>query len=95
MSNLEKYNMPIYGYQCNDCGHTFDEKLAIDNRDDPCNQPCPNCQANTITRPITSPRIAYNNLGSLKTTDSFNDRLKEIKNKVPERFKGALNNNIR
>lgn len=87
--------MPLYGYKCSTCDHEFDLKLIIDERDNPCEQGCPKCDAKTVTRPVVSPRIAYSHPGSMKTTDSFNSRLKEIKDKVPERFKSNLNDNIR
>lgn len=33
--------MPIYDYECKACGHVFDEKRKIDERDNPID--CPKC----------------------------------------------------
>lgn len=43
--------MPIYEYQCSECGHTL-EKLQ--NRTDPAPETCPSCQAkSTLSRIIS------------------------------------------
>ncbi len=34
--------MPQYEYRCSRCGHTFDLRRGIDQRDGPA--PCPQCQ---------------------------------------------------
>lgn len=88
--------MPIYTFKCKSCNVEKDQLLKIADMDKPLHEPCPECgNTGTVDRVIYAPKIAYNHPGSMKTTDSFNDRLKEIKKKVPERFKGAINNNIR
>ena len=35
--------MPIYEYGCKECGHTFTEWSAMDDRKVPCLYPCPKC----------------------------------------------------
>jgi len=32
--------MPTYDYQCENCGHTFEETLKIDDRNKPTESPC-------------------------------------------------------
>lgn len=88
--------MPMYDYKCGACDHTFEKIVKSDNRLDAEQEPCPKCGKHEIRYAILStPKVSYGNPGSLKTSDSFNDRLKEIKAKVPERFKENLNKNIR
>lgn len=88
--------MPLYEYSCTSCGHAFEETKKIAEREVPTTEPCKECGEMTVVKGIFSaPKVSYTNTGSLKTTDSFNDRLKEIKNKLPERFKGNINSVIR
>ena len=35
--------MPIYMYECRLCGHSFEEQLPVDKRDDPIADGCPKC----------------------------------------------------
>lgn len=36
--------MPIYEYECDDCGDTFTEKCSVDDRFVACWQPCLKCE---------------------------------------------------
>lgn len=87
--------MPTYHYQCKNCDESFDRIHTYDNRAKPENEPCPSCGKVSVSYIIVPPKISYSHKGSLKTTDSFNDRLKEIKNKLPEEYKGRINSVIR
>jgi putative FmdB family regulatory protein len=43
--------MPTYGFICNDCKHSFDLFLKIDERDSPTTEACPSCKnLNTVSR---------------------------------------------
>lgn len=42
--------MPTYDYQCETCNHQFDKFELIATRDDPCKEPCPECNENTVRR---------------------------------------------
>lgn len=87
--------MPLYEYQCNECGHDFTRMQTIASRKDPEQQPCSECGEMAVQQRISTPAISYSHPGSMKTTDSFNDRLKDIKKAVPKRFQDNLNANIR
>ena len=44
--------MPIYGFACADCGHTFDRLQKIADADP---TQCPSCGQETVKRQITAP----------------------------------------
>lgn len=44
--------MPIYAFQCAECGHTFDRLQKIS---DPDPQACPSCGAPAVKRQVTAP----------------------------------------
>lgn len=71
--------MPSYLYKCEACDHEFTKILKISDRDHPLEQPCPECMELKLIRPPVSASFIYNPSGQIKTTDSFNDRLIEIK----------------
>lgn len=88
--------MPLYQYKCNACDHDFTSVRKVDDRHQPTNEPCPSCKAEgTVVYLISAPNVMYSGQGSLKTTDNFNDRMKEIKKNLPERYKGNINAVIR
>lgn len=87
--------MPTYDYKCSSCEHATTQILKISERKDPESAPCSECGECTVTMQICAPTIGYSNPGSLKTTDSFNDRLKEIKKSIPKQHQGRINSVIR
>ena len=50
--------MPNYTFQCDECDHTFDETLTIDNRDALVGCPCSKCGNGILARPfiLNAPR---------------------------------------
>jgi len=44
--------MPIYAFQCAECGHSFDRLQKIS---DPDPQVCPSCGAPAVKRQVTAP----------------------------------------
>lgn len=44
--------MPIYAFQCAECGHSFDRLQKIS---DPDPQACPSCGAPAVKRQVTAP----------------------------------------
>jgi putative FmdB family regulatory protein len=44
--------MPIYAFQCDQCGHTFDRLQKLS---DPDPETCPSCGAAAIRRQVTAP----------------------------------------
>lgn len=87
--------MPLYEYKCGSCEATFTQVLIIDKRKVPETEPCPECSKQEVKMLISTPMISYSNPGSMKTSDSFNDRLKEIKKSIPPRYRESINANIR
>lgn len=86
--------MPLYDYLCTSCGDLQTELLPIDRRMEPTRRPCPACSSiDTIEMKINAPTIGYSQ--GLKTTDSFNDKLKDMKSKLPKSAHQALENYIK
>ena len=46
--------MPIYAFQCGQCGHQFDRLQRLS---DPDPDTCPSCSAQAIRRPLTAPQF--------------------------------------
>lgn len=86
--------MPLYEYQCTSCGDLQTISLPIDRRKEPTERPCAVCSSiDTISIKINAPTIGYSH--GLKTTDSFNDKLKEMKSKLPKSAHQSLENHIK
>ena len=45
--------MPMYEYYCESCEHQFEELLSVSKRDDPINEPCPNCKEKTVKKGVS------------------------------------------
>ena len=56
--------MPIYGYACQDCGHTFDALQKIS--DDPLVD-CPECGKPGLKRQLSAPRFRLKGKGWYET----------------------------
>ena len=76
--------MPIYDYQCSECGYEFEKLKKISERH--WNQPCPNCNSKnqTVSLVIKSPLIV-SEVGDIinKASDGFKDNLNRIKKHHP------------
>jgi len=48
--------MPLYDYHCtrDDCQHSFEKNVKMDDCDIPSTQPCPECSSITIVKTVTS-----------------------------------------
>ncbi|WDS35832.1 zinc ribbon domain-containing protein [Pseudoxanthomonas sp.] len=44
--------MPIYGFECTTCGHSFDKLQKLSDADP---ENCPSCGAPTVKRQVTAP----------------------------------------
>ncbi len=72
----------VYSYKCynESCGHEFDKDYAVDDRNKPLTQPCPNCQVVNVKRNFRPPALVSGTIGALAKTDSgWNDMLGRIK----------------
>ena len=72
--------MPVYTYCCNKCDYEFEDILTIENRNIPCGNSCPRCQAeNAIYQKIGAPPIVGGVGTHAKIDDTFKDILKTMK----------------
>lgn len=44
--------MPIYEFNCESCDHQFETLLSVDKRETPTNEPCPECNENTVKKSV-------------------------------------------
>lgn len=73
--------MPTYVYKCDVCEEIWEESHPYEERDSPIISGCTiNTCNGTVSRIPAMPGFAYDNVGQKKPDDSFNDKLKEIKN---------------
>ncbi|KLJ00176.1 zinc ribbon domain-containing protein [Luteimonas sp. FCS-9] len=56
--------MPIYAFQCADCGHSFDRLQKLS---DPDPETCPACGATAIKRQLTAPAFRLAGSGWYET----------------------------
>lgn len=56
--------MPIYAFQCNACGHRFDELMRLS---DPDPAACPACGAAQVQRQVTAPAFRLAGAGWYET----------------------------
>ena len=56
--------MPIYEFQCNACGHRFDELMRMS---DPEPTHCPSCNAEQVQRRVTAPSFRLAGSGWYET----------------------------
>lgn len=88
--------MALYDYLCQACEHRFEGVYRIDDRKKPEGEPCPECGELKVLQAITAATINYSyQTAGVKTTDSFNDRMKDIKKSLPPKYQDNINNIIR
>lgn len=56
--------MPIYAFECTQCGHSFDRLQKLS---DPDPDTCPNCGAHAIKRQLTAPAFRLSGSGWYET----------------------------
>lgn len=75
--------MAIYSYKCRRCEHAWDATYLMSDRKIPESEECPACLViGEVYQRIGTPKLLYTVDYSLKTTDNFNSRLKDIKKKA-------------
>jgi len=81
---MEIHCMPTYDYQCQQCLHTFEEVLKIDDRNLPTLSPCPQCNTEqSILLIVGSPLIADPiRIGVKKPHGAFTERMQEMKKRL-------------
>jgi len=63
--------MPIYEYQCGDCGHIFDALQKIS--DDPLSQ-CPECDKDALKKLLSAPKFRLKGGGWYETDFKTGDK---------------------
>jgi putative FmdB family regulatory protein len=56
--------MPIYAFQCAECGHSFDR---LQKMSDPDPETCPSCGAHQVKRQLTAPSFRLSGSGWYET----------------------------
>ncbi len=56
--------MPIYAFQCAECGHSFDR---LQKMSDPDPEACPSCGAQQVKRQVTAPSFRLSGSGWYET----------------------------
>ena len=56
--------MPIYAFQCAECGHSFDR---LQKMSDPDPEVCPDCGAHQVKRQLTAPSFRLSGSGWYET----------------------------
>jgi putative FmdB family regulatory protein len=56
--------MPIYAFQCAECGHSFDR---LQKMSDPDPETCPSCGAHQVRRQLTAPSFRLSGSGWYET----------------------------
>lgn len=77
--------MPTYDYQCDKCGHIFDEFLSMEDMKRPETEPCPYCQEGPVKIAyIIPPAISGDtvSLAGKKPDRDFRNLLGRIKKKT-------------
>lgn len=76
--------MPIYEYQCNNCGHTFTSVQRMSDRKLPESSECPECKQLEVKQAILSvPQISDPSRLGQKRDGNFQEVLKGIHSKTP------------
>lgn len=83
--------MPVYGFICDKCEHTFDEILSISEREKPISQPCPSCKKKKgvrrsyegFTQPVSSDATLTPNKA---TGGQWNEMMGRMKKGLSKRY---------
>jgi len=63
--------MPIYGYECTDCEHTFD---ALQRMSDPKLTDCPECGESRLRKQLSAPKFRLKGKGWYETDFKTGDK---------------------
>ncbi len=81
--------MPIYEYYCEKCEHAFEEVMSISSRNEPTENPCPECkEENTIKRGISATTMGVDM--TMGVPSWFQDKLSKMKDNTPKRYHDNL-----
>lgn len=83
-----------YSYQCKSCDHQFDKRLLMDNRDDPLDEPCPNCKkTGEVVRCFNTLFISYEGGKTIaqRAGSGWNDVLTKVNDGAGRKSKIEVN----
>ena len=71
--------MPNYDFNCQSCGHEFEQIVPSDKRDDPIE--CPSCGKKKVVRGVSAVKMSYSSLKSnlTRSGSGWNDVLNKVK----------------
>ena len=71
--------MPNYDFNCQSCGHSFEQIVPSENRDDPLE--CPKCGKNKVVREVSAVKLSYSSTKSnlSRAGSGWNDVLGKVK----------------
>ena len=76
--------MPLYDYECQECGIVFEEQMLIADRKAPTEKPCFKCGNGEIQMVLSSINLGDPvRLGITKPSPEFNDVMQKIKTGHP------------
>ena len=73
--------MPLYEYQCKECGHSFEEIVPYSDREKPTQQECPSCKKiGAIARAMSALNISYQGGKTVmqRAGNTWNELLRKI-----------------
>lgn len=78
--------MPMYDYECKDCGRRFTLLKSIKDRKEPEGEPCPSCGELSVTQIITTnfEMMAPDRLGLVKPPTEWRNFINNVKRKNVE-----------
>lgn len=79
--------MPTYQYGCKSCPAVFEDVFKVEERNKPCECPCPDCGGELYLR-LFPCGFQFRGAFLRKPPTQFNERLKEIKKNHPH---GSVN----
>lgn len=74
--------MPAYDYQCQKCGHEFEQFAKISSRNEPCEKPCPQCGEMEIKQKIGAPAFSYSG-AKMPTNTKLREKFQQIHENTP------------
>ena len=89
---VERDDMPIYSFLCENCDHSFDEFLSIDNRKTPTTCKCGECGNKSVVYTISTMSIQSDSTmnANKKTKGDWNRLMDKMKGGMPKRYHERL-----
>ena len=85
--------MPIYDYKCEQCGKAFESFQSYEEREKPCDDPCPGCLLEGVKRFFGGfPGLAADSTLSpdKKTGGQWSEMMNKIKDGIPPKYHSGL-----